>query len=324
MVRELISVIIPVYNTEAWLETAVRGVLRQSYTELEMILVDDGSTDGSAALCEALAAQDPRIRLIRQPNGGVSRARNTGLDAASGRFIVFIDSDDWIEEEYLETLMREREAQESTLCVCGFAEHRGEKTVLPTEGQARKRYAARDFLLATLREENGLRFSSCGWLIPAEPAKRERFAEGMIYGEDALYICCLLKQAASVAFAPDTLYHYRMERDGNTLTRRSLDRTKQILSAWEQMAAVFGEEDEEIRAEFARILTDVALQAARQAAAEGKSDARKEMTKKARESFRAVRRSPFISKKTKLRLQLLLLFPSAGPRLWEKLKGARP
>lgn len=92
----MISIIIPVYNGEQHLERCVRSVLAQSYRELDVILVNDGSTDGTGALCDRLAAEDSRIRVIHQTNGGVSAARNAGLDAATGRYIGFVDADDTI------------------------------------------------------------------------------------------------------------------------------------------------------------------------------------------------------------------------------------
>lgn len=100
-----ISVVVPVYNTEAALSACVESLLGQTYRNLELLFVDDGSTDGSAALLEAYAKRDDRIRVIRQENGGVSAARNTGIDAATGDWIGFVDSDDSVEPNYCETLL---------------------------------------------------------------------------------------------------------------------------------------------------------------------------------------------------------------------------
>lgn len=102
-----LSVVIPVYNVAPYLERCVASVLRQTFRDFEMILVDDGSTDGSGALADRLAAQDARIRVIHQENQGLSGARNSGLQAASGEYVVFLDSDDeWLLEDGLETLIR--------------------------------------------------------------------------------------------------------------------------------------------------------------------------------------------------------------------------
>ena len=100
----MISIIVPVYRTEAWLEKCVRSVLTQTDGDWELILVDDGSPDNAGALCDRLAGEDARIRVIHQENAGVSAARNRGLDEARGAFAVFLDSDDWVDADYLERL----------------------------------------------------------------------------------------------------------------------------------------------------------------------------------------------------------------------------
>ena len=96
------SVIVPVYKVEAVLPRCIESILNQTITDFELILVDDGSPDGSGAICDAYAERDSRIRVIHQQNGGVSRARNAGLDAAQGEYIVFVDSDDYVDVNYLE------------------------------------------------------------------------------------------------------------------------------------------------------------------------------------------------------------------------------
>lgn len=105
MKKPLISVIIPVYNTELYLERCLKTVTENTYKNLEIICVNDGSTDHSLDILKQLAVQDSRIRVIDQPNGGVSAARNHGLDVASGEYIAFIDSDDWVNRYYFEDLL---------------------------------------------------------------------------------------------------------------------------------------------------------------------------------------------------------------------------
>lgn len=102
MTNELISIIIPVYNVNSYLEQCVKSVLSQTYKKFELILVDDGSTDGSEDLCDALSLTDPRIRVFHKVNNGVGVARNYGLDQAEGKYVVFVDSDDWIAPNLLE------------------------------------------------------------------------------------------------------------------------------------------------------------------------------------------------------------------------------
>lgn len=99
--RPIISIIVPVYNTEKYLDKCIQSVLAQTYTNWELLLIDDGSTDSSGAICDKYAAEDNRIRVFHKENGGVSSARNLGLDNAQGEWISFVDADDWIENSML-------------------------------------------------------------------------------------------------------------------------------------------------------------------------------------------------------------------------------
>lgn len=113
-----ISIIVPVYNAERYLRPCIDSILAQSFPDFELLLVNDGSTDGSAAICDEYAGGDHRVRAIhKQPNGGVSEARNTGLDEARGQWIAFIDADDWIDPDYLEALLKPDDAD---IRMCGF------------------------------------------------------------------------------------------------------------------------------------------------------------------------------------------------------------
>ena len=94
-----LSVIVPVYNAEKYLHKCVDSILNQTYRDFELLLVDDGSPDQCGRICDAYAAQDPRVKVIHKPNGGVSEARNVGLDQAKGNYISFIDPDDWVETD---------------------------------------------------------------------------------------------------------------------------------------------------------------------------------------------------------------------------------
>lgn len=102
--KGLVSVIIPVYNVERYLDQCIQSVLAQTYQNLEIILVDDGSTDRSGEICDGYAAKDKRIRCIHQPNGGLSHARNEGLRLAEGEYVYFLDSDDWIDSDSLQAM----------------------------------------------------------------------------------------------------------------------------------------------------------------------------------------------------------------------------
>ena len=120
MGEPLVSVIVPVYNVEAYLARCVASLRGQTYPDLEIILVDDGSADGSGLLCDSFAREDPRIRVIHQPNAGVSAARNAGLEAASGSYVCFVDGDDGAEETMAAEAAAAMEAGGGDLCAWGM------------------------------------------------------------------------------------------------------------------------------------------------------------------------------------------------------------
>ena len=107
--QALISVIVPVYNVAPYLRQCVDSILSQSYTHLEVLLIDDGSTDESGAICDEYAQQDSRVKVIHKPNGGLSSARNVGLSLASGEWISFVDSDDWLDTNIYQKCIDELE-----------------------------------------------------------------------------------------------------------------------------------------------------------------------------------------------------------------------
>ena len=118
--RELISGVVAVYNIEAYVERCVRSIMAQTYPELEILLVDDGSTDASGKLCDALAEQDARIRVLHKTNGGLSDARNAGTEAASGSLIAFVDGDDWLEPDMYGRMYAAMCAFGAPLAVCRY------------------------------------------------------------------------------------------------------------------------------------------------------------------------------------------------------------
>ena len=119
--KTLLSIIVPVYKVENYLQKCIDSILAQTFTDFELILVDDGSPDGCSALCDAAAAKDARVRVIHQKNGGLSAARNAGLDVARGAWIGFVDSDDYIAPEMYEKMYRAVQSTGADLALCDYA-----------------------------------------------------------------------------------------------------------------------------------------------------------------------------------------------------------
>ncbi len=115
-----VSIIIPVYDSAAYVEKCLRSVMMQTYQNIEILVVDDGSTDGSSAVLERLAGEDPRIRLVRQENSGVASARNRGLELATGTYLTFVDGDDYISRDYVEALVQCARENDAEMVICGL------------------------------------------------------------------------------------------------------------------------------------------------------------------------------------------------------------
>ena len=118
--NELISVIVPVYAVEQYLDRCVRSIINQSYNNLEIILVDDGSPDNCPAMCDSYIAIDSRVKVVHQKNGGLSAARNSGIDIAAGKYISFVDSDDFLYPDMYKNMIEAVENFSADLCVCGI------------------------------------------------------------------------------------------------------------------------------------------------------------------------------------------------------------
>ena len=118
--EDKVTIIVPVYNAEKYLEKCIKSLINQTYNNLEIILIDDGSLDKSWNICNNFAKKDTRIKVYHKENGGVSSARNWGLSNSSGKYILFVDSDDWLEDNMIEILYREIEEQKVDVSICNF------------------------------------------------------------------------------------------------------------------------------------------------------------------------------------------------------------
>lgn len=200
-----VSVIVPVYNTSLYLERCLDSIIHQTLPSVEIILVDDGSHDGSEKICREYAARDNRIRLIRQENKGVSAARNAGLEAASGEWIAWADSDDRMEPDMLEYLLRNAMDSGADICICGRYDHHRGKTVL--FGRGGKIQMNRKDAMMALLSEDGVDNALYDKLWRRELFRQIRFPEGQTY-EDLAVVWRLFDRGERVLFLPEPKYHY--------------------------------------------------------------------------------------------------------------------
>ncbi len=236
----LFSVIIPVYNVEQYLRDCLDSVTNQTFSDWEAICVNDGSTDNSSAILKEYANQDSRISIITQLNGGLSAARNTGLDAARGKYVLFLDSDDWLEINALEVLSHNLH-EEDMLCFSG-------RRFFEREGQYHCADQLREHCYLSGMEyynENALLHRDFAFVcVVLRAYKRSflikcglRFKEG-IYHEDNLFTPLACYYAQEVRVINDCLYDYRV-RDNSISTTKNLKRKIDLMGTANELAAFF-------------------------------------------------------------------------------------
>lgn len=223
--RPAVSVIVPVYNTERYLERCIKSIQCQTLSDLEIILVDDGSTDGCPALCDGFAEKDGRIRVIRKKNGGVSSARNAGLDAAGGEYIAFIDSDDYIEPEMYSSMLEKAKKFGCDLVICDCIKDYPEKSEIYTHDIRSGYYSLEQLkteyypqLLVTENVEYPATISNWVCLFK-NGGDLPRYLEGVRYSEDWLFGALLMKKSNGFYYMKGkAFYHYVMNEQSATHT----------------------------------------------------------------------------------------------------------
>lgn len=236
----LISVLIPAYNAGKYLDQCLQSIVSQTYHHLEIIVVDDGSTDGSGEMCDRWAVSDERIRVIHQPNGGHSAARNTALDAMTGELVMMVDSDDLIHPEFVATLLDAMQQHDADIAVANYIAFYGDKPTFPLlQPSTLKQYNQQEALQAVFYQQ-GLTHSPWGRLFKAALFDGIRFPLGIIY-EDLAIIYPLLKKCHSVVTIDNVLYGYR-QHESNSMRVFSSRRTA-VLDVCEGLERQMQQED---------------------------------------------------------------------------------
>lgn len=233
----LVSIIVPVYNAEKYLANTLDSIIRQSYKNFELLLINDGSTDKSKAICDKFALKDRRIKVLNKTNGGVSSARNYGLSVAEGEYVIFIDSDDYLTADMLETLVNDIESTKSDVAICGFWH--------VTEDEYKKICAGEKLHNKEKLEilDNPINYFYSKELMPymwnkifkRGILKKITFDETIHYGEDYLFCAKAFLQSTKACYREDKKYFYIKRADGLSMSEGSVEfwsgyaRSKKIL-----------------------------------------------------------------------------------------------
>ena len=213
--NDLISIIIPIYNGEKYLKECIESVLRQTYRNFELILINDGSLDNSKQICQEFSSQDARIRFIDKTNEGVSATRNLGLSLAKGEYVTFIDADDFVAETYLEDLYEAIRLKPNSIAICKFARYiENEPKLIEVDEKLVSYQKGQDIYELILKKifvERSIFGSSCRMLMPLSLIKKEDLNFPLCkIAEDSLFLLSVLSKIESVNVVDESLYFYRI------------------------------------------------------------------------------------------------------------------
>ena len=217
---DLISVIVPVYQVENYLNQCIESIIEQTYTNLEIILIDDGSKDNCPQICDDWSIKDKRIKVIHKKNGGLSDARNVGLDIAKVKYIAFIDSDDWVDSRYIELLYNSLIKSEADISACSIQKVYDADSVDPYNLNPKLQLVTPKEAIKDILYDR--RFKTVAWnkLYSKEILSGERFIVGRIH-EDEFFSYKVFDKAQKLVFVDASLYKYR-QRSGSIMSSPSL------------------------------------------------------------------------------------------------------
>lgn len=217
------SIIVPVYNVEQYVRKCIESILSQSFTDFELLLIDDGSTDGSGRICDEYANRDSRIKVKHKVNEGVSAARNTGIEMASGELVTFIDSDDWIEDDYLQTIFDETEDADILFFGSIWHYEDGCSRTMCFTNSVYENDIERGILLLL---DNDIKTNYFGFTWNKVFRKNiidkynVRFVETLSVSEDEVYTLDYCKHINNLKIIEKPLYHYLWKENGLTHTKK--------------------------------------------------------------------------------------------------------
>ena len=214
----MISVIVPVYNVEEYLEECLESIKRQTYTDIEVILVNDGSTDGSKEICEKYCEKDSRFKLVNQENKGLSGARNRGMLESKGEFISFVDSDDVLKEDMLEQLIKQMTSEDIDIVECWYTNEKQELELSTPKNVKTIFQGDSKEALVSLCKDNIVRLNAVAKLFRRQVIVNFPFLEGLFY-EDVYGGIGILKHIRKMVKINYIGYYYRV-RQGSIMNRK--------------------------------------------------------------------------------------------------------
>lgn len=312
--EEKISIVVPVYNVEQYLKKCVESILAQTISNIEIILVDDGSTDQSGVICDELSEQDGRIKVIHQKNSGLSGARNTGIEVAQGRYIAFVDSDDYVAEDYIEVMLERLLEYNADISVCGIMRfYENEKIILDDGKRSVSVYNGVQALENNLYQRE-IENNAVAKLYKIELFKNIRFPVGKLY-EDLGTTYRLLDISGKVVVDTRKKYFY-LQRSNSIMYKSFSPRNMDRIYISEQIVKyVQKEHPEYISAAVSRLFV-ASVQVLREIPMTSKYKKEIELIK---QNIKRCRKRVILDKKAKKINRLIALFSFLPLSMFQKL-----
>lgn len=237
----LVSIIVPVFNVEKYLKECLDSILNQTYENIEVILVDDGSSDSSGKICDEYLKKDSRIKVFHKTNGGLSDARNYGVENSNGEYIIFVDSDDYLSKYTLEFSIKEIKEQNAEILVFAMKREKKEKEIL----EYKKNIFNREEGIIELFKGNLYRFSACGKIYKSNIVKKYQFPKGKIHEDQATTYKYFLEANKIVYIDYIGYIYYR--RENSILTKKYNIKRLDSFEHWNNIILALKRENFKIR-----------------------------------------------------------------------------
>lgn len=233
----MISIIVPVYNIEKYIDRCIESICSQTYADLEIILVDDGSTDNSGKICDEYATKDRRIRVIHKKNGGLSDARNSGLDIANGELVAFVDGDDYIHPKMYEIMLQIMNDCGSDIVCCDYKKVLGDEDITGGEEVSKYNSYKEEEIIQQIWRDNVRTVVQWNKLYKAEIFMDIRYPLGK-YHEDTFVIHHILQKCKKYTVIEQELYYY-MQHPDSIMSNFKMKRVQDIIDAYKDRINLF-------------------------------------------------------------------------------------
>lgn len=323
--KELVSVVLPIYNVDKYLIKCIETVINQTYKNIEIILVDDGSTDNSGTICDTFKEKDNRIKVIHKKNGGLSDARNIGLKNAHGRYICFIDSDDYISEKYVEKLYKLIKINNAQIALCNFQRVDENEQIISEEKILSEILSGKE-TLEKLNNKNFYPSSVVAWnkLYDISLFDNILYPIGKLH-EDEFTTYKLYYIAPKVAITSEVLYYYRVVQ--TSITNRNFNKKRlDILEALEERIKFFKCNNEQKLYELALIEYESVLMIYYMNCKlylNNSKEIQKEILKKYQENYKEAVQSKQCSTINKIKFGIALKSPTLYYNIKKIIKGMK-